>query len=291
MVHSEQRSRRGLIVVGAVGLLALAIGARVEAACTSGDFELRHVGSTTVQIATAWAPQAGATSYGLQRSLTPDFASAVTYTLSSAINAYGDTGRLPADRSKFFAPSVLSSGATYYYRVVAHFSGSADRFSDCVSAQLASGPQRGTAGDLWADVVLGQPDFGQNAWAKTTASVLQWPSGAVFDTRPSTQPTRLYVADSDSNRILGFDHLGQCGAGTQLNLAAGKPYTSSAVPHPSYPDSGGEFPSQLATPPTALPSASSTPYRSVSGRPSPKRSWLSTRRAPSTYPTCSTTAC
>lgn len=209
--------------------------------CGTGNFALRHVDSTTIEIALSWAPQAGATQYLVQRSTTPSFSSYTSYTVSNAENAYGDTGKAPTDRLRFYAPSSLLPGTTYYYRVVADMPTGSDPVSDCISAQLATGPQRGRSGDLWADVVIGQPDFGQNTFAKTTAAVMQWPGGVAIGAAPPGGSSKLYIADMNNNRIIGFDHIGQCGPAVGTDVALGRPYTLSIAPSPSYPDTGTEF--------------------------------------------------
>ena len=227
----------------ALGLLCVALGAAVPAAaeCGPGQFSARLLDSTTIEVALTWAPQLGAEQYLVQRSTMDSFSSVTTYAVSSAVNAFGDTGKSVDDRLRFGAPSGLIAGTTYYYRVVADMASGPDLISDCVSAQLAASPHRGSGGDLWADLVLGQPDFGQNAFAKTTASVMQWPGGIALDTSGSGTATRVYIADSNNNRVIGFDHIGQCGVAVRTSLAVGRPYTMSQQPAASYPDAGGEF--------------------------------------------------
>lgn len=201
------------MAVVAAGIAAGSVAAPASAICGAGSFALRHIGSTTIEIALSWAPQAGISQYQIQRSTSSAFTTFTTYNVSSATNAYGDTGKLPTDRARFGTSSSLAPGTTYYYRVVADRPSGNDPVSDCITAQLDNGPQRGSSGDLWADIVLGQPDFGQNAYAKTTAAVMQWPGGLAFDTRAG-QPTRLYIADTNNNRIIAFDHIGNCTGGT-----------------------------------------------------------------------------
>src|SRR5437588_7786337 len=69
---------------------------------------------------------------------------------------------------------------------------------------------RGSAGDLWADTVIGKPDFTGIGPYTTTSNKLFWPHGAIVD-RSST-PNKLYVYDAGNNRILGFD-LSKCLSG------------------------------------------------------------------------------
>jgi DNA-binding beta-propeller fold protein YncE len=72
-------------------------------------------------------------------------------------------------------------------------------------AQAAT-PVRGAAGDGWADVVLGQPDFGQITPNEVTARRLFNPGGVLVDR--SVRPARVYVYDGGNSRVLGLSHLG-----------------------------------------------------------------------------------
>ncbi len=232
----RRRGMKRCIVVAAFSSVALLLPHSASAACSCPSaFELRSVGSTALQNALAWQPVSGATAYVVERSQSCDFSAPTAYTLSNAINGYGDTGKSPNDKERFHAPSALATGVTYTYRVKARFADLSEQTSNCIDAQLASGPQRGVAGDLWADVVLGQPDFGQNDFEKTTAQATQWAGGVLID-RYHT-PNRMYVADANHNRVLGFDHTGRCN-GLVTSLTVGKPYTKSLDPSASYPDTG-----------------------------------------------------
>lgn len=203
-------------------------------ACGIGEFELRYVDSTTLQIAIAWEPQPETDRYIVQRSTSATFTSVVSYDVPGAVTAYGDTGKVPTDRNRFFAPSGLQMGTTYYYRVIAQRSPSTDLTSGCVSGALVAEPHRGASGDLWADIVIGQPDFGQNAFARTTAAVMQWPAGLALDASRPGLPTRLYVAEGNNNRIIGFDHIGQCSVppGNDCTSNADCPSGQFCVPDP-----------------------------------------------------------
>ncbi len=64
-------------------------------------------------------------------------------------------------------------------------------------------PIREKEGDLWADVVVGKRDFGENAPGKIDPTHVFMPGGVLLDR--STTPGRLYVWDAGNNRILGFD--------------------------------------------------------------------------------------
>ena len=69
---------------------------------------------------------------------------------------------------------------------------------------------RGVAGDLWADVVIGQPDFSQITDDQVVPFKLFNPGGVIVDR--SVAPGRLYVWDAGNSRILGID-LSTCYAG------------------------------------------------------------------------------
>jgi len=215
-----------------VGALVCEWAVPAQAAdCGSGDFPLDLAGTTTLQIALAWQPVSGAVGYVLERDDDSAFSSPEQYTLSAATTGYGDTGKQPDDRKRFDANTCiggslagrrcrrdadcpsgtcpgLEAGQTHYYRVRAPLSGGGELLSDCESAVLADAPVRGVAGDLWADVVLGQPDFGTNQIRKTTATAAQYPGGVFVDR--SVQPNRVLISDTNHNRILGFDSLGTC---------------------------------------------------------------------------------
>ena len=66
---------------------------------------------------------------------------------------------------------------------------------------------RGVAGDLWADVIIGKPDFSQIAQKSVVPFKVSNPGGVVVDR--SVDPGRAYVWDSGNSRILGID-LGKC---------------------------------------------------------------------------------
>ena len=66
---------------------------------------------------------------------------------------------------------------------------------------------RGVAGDLWADVIIGKPDFSQIAQKSVVPFKVYNPGGVVVDR--STDPGHAYVWDSGNSRILGID-LARC---------------------------------------------------------------------------------
>ncbi len=72
-------------------------------------------------------------------------------------------------------------------------------------APLASanpgGPVRGQAGDLWADAVLGQPDFREINPGPIVPDKVAIAHGVIMDRAQN----KFYVLDGGDNRILGFD--------------------------------------------------------------------------------------
>ena len=62
---------------------------------------------------------------------------------------------------------------------------------------------RGVAGDLWADVIIGKPNFSQIVQKSVVPFKVYNPGGVVVDR--STDPGRAYVWDSGNSRILGID--------------------------------------------------------------------------------------
>ncbi len=69
---------------------------------------------------------------------------------------------------------------------------------------------RGVAGDLWADVIIGQPDFSQVSEVQVVPFKVFNPGGVVVDR--SVSPGRAYIWDAGNSRILGID-LRTCYAG------------------------------------------------------------------------------
>ena len=64
-------------------------------------------------------------------------------------------------------------------------------------------PTRGTPGDLWADVILGKPDFAEISPNEVVPFSVFNPGGVVVDL--SAEPQRAYVWDGGNSRILGID--------------------------------------------------------------------------------------
>ena len=62
---------------------------------------------------------------------------------------------------------------------------------------------RGQAGDLWADVILGQPDFSEITPNRVVPYKVFNPGGVTVDR--ATNPGLAYVWDSGNSRVLGVD--------------------------------------------------------------------------------------
>ena len=89
-----------------------------------------------------------------------------------------------------------------------------------------SSPIRGVAGDLWADVVIGKPDFSQIHPKSVVPFKVSNPGGVVVDR--SVDPGRAYVWDAGNNRILGIDLAG-CYSGSSpcsADIVIGQPSVS-----------------------------------------------------------------
>ena len=86
-------------------------------------------------------------------------------------------------------------------------------------------PTRGRAGDLWADVILGKPDFSEISPYEVVPHKVFNPGGVVVDR--SVDPGRAYVWDSGNSRILGidlaecYDNEGPCSADLVLGQPSG----------------------------------------------------------------------
>ena len=79
-----------------------------------------------------------------------------------------------------------------------------------VAATPGAYPTRGVSGDLWADVILGKPDFSEAGPGEVVPFKMFNPGGVIVDR--STSPGRAYLWDAGNSRILGVD-LAECYAG------------------------------------------------------------------------------
>ncbi|MYB75820.1 MAG: hypothetical protein F4X83_01700, partial [Chloroflexi bacterium] len=82
---------------------------------------------------------------------------------------------------------------------------------------------RGVPGDLWADVIIGQPDFSQITDDQVVPYKVFNPGGVIVDR--SVSPGRAYIWDAGNSRILGVD-LSKCYAGSgpcSADIVLGQP--------------------------------------------------------------------
>ena len=88
------------------------------------------------------------------------------------------------------------------------------------------------SGDTTGDRVLGQPDLFHNAPNTVDGNVFNQPNQLVLD--KSVTPNRLYVADWQNNRVLGFHSVAALTTGGYADLVVGQPdFYSAGCPSPS----------------------------------------------------------
>ena len=80
-------------------------------------------------------------------------------------------------------------------------------------------PVRGVPGDLWADRILGQLDYGQTAFNETN----QHGTFQAFSSVVDNVHNRLYVYDSGNNRILGVSSILSLSDGQGADVVLGQP--------------------------------------------------------------------
>lgn len=92
-------------------------------------------------------------------------------------------------------------------------------------------PPRGTADDLWADAVVGKPDFNSIAPNQITDEKLFWVNGALVSTNTNGNGAKLFVYDAGNNRILVAD-VASCmatpGPNCDADFAIGQPNMRTA---------------------------------------------------------------
>ncbi len=179
-----------------------------------------------------------------------------------------------------------------------------------LSPQLTVTPRvavRGVSGDLWADVIIGQPNFGDFTPHQVAATRVFNSAGVEVDR--SVQPNRIYYYDGGNSRVLGLSHLGTCQAGPKggqwctgnsdcpgsvCNVQDGIG-ADLVIGQPSFTTSGCNGDSSFQNFPTRAPASASTlcgmpearfPSRKVSHLPT----WRWTAPATCTSPTSTTTA-
>ncbi len=197
----------------ALALLASALcvaagcsGGRTATSPESGPFTLEVLATTMTQIVVQWHNEPESTSsFELERATDAAFAEDLkTYSIDKDTFIFSDTDREPVSKRRFTADrfgSILDPGTAYYYRVRADLEEGEPEYSNTVSAKVSE-PVRGKEGDLWADVVLGKPDFGSNASYAPSRDAVSHPGGVLID--KTVTPNRMYIADCNNNRVLGF---------------------------------------------------------------------------------------
>lgn len=101
--------------------------------------------------------------------------------------------------------------ATILILAVVEFGGAlVFRSEELPSPVRASGSSipRGISRDLWADIVLGQPDFAQAVPKEIVSFKVAGPGGSLVDR--SSNPNRVYIYDGMNSRVLGYSSLGVC---------------------------------------------------------------------------------
>jgi len=93
---------------------------------------------------------------------------------------------------------------------------------------LAVGLSRAVATDLTADVVLGQVGFTYGAENLVDAAGLDHPLGVAIDA--SIVPNRVYVADTNNHRILGWADVTALVTGAPADLVIGQPDAFTSAP-------------------------------------------------------------
>jgi len=191
-------------------LIPAGCSARSEPARPAPDastaVKLDVIATTMTQIVLQWnVGSANASAVQLERATNPSFTDGLkVYSIDNATFVFSDTDREPVSKKRFSGDTggpLLDPQTTYYYRVKAAFGAGEPRYSNTVSARV-SPPVRGKEGDLWADVVLGKADFGENVTHQPTKYGVDHPGGVLID--KTVKPNRMYIADCNNNRILGF---------------------------------------------------------------------------------------
>ena len=205
-----------------------------------GSFTVEVISTTTIQIVLQWDGEpANTVLFVLERATNSAFTQNLkTYSLNAVTRIFADTDRTPVSKTRFMGnpeEALLGRNTIYYYRVKAVLADGGSHYSNTVQAQV-SDPIRGVEGDLWADIVLGKPDFAQNVIGHPTEHGTFFGGGVLID--KTVRPNRMYIADCNNNRILGVAYLGvtELDLSNAQNLARNKTYTKSMTPNANYPD-------------------------------------------------------
>ena len=201
------RSEIGLPALIVAACFFVSLSGVAEAADT---FELEVAATTMIQIVLQWENEpANTASFRVERATNAAFTQdQKNYTIAKEQHIFSDTDREPVSKIRFngalYFGAPLDPATTYYYRIKANLDGGGSQYSNTVSAQV-SGPVRGVEGDLWADIVLGKSHFGENVIGKPTKYATFFSGGVVID--KTVSPNRMYIADCNNNRVLGFTNL------------------------------------------------------------------------------------
>jgi len=240
---------KSVIISVCLGMLCLAQALLAQPIPTPApSLTLKVFATTMTQIVLKWDdPSENAISYELQRDTGPSFSNPTKYTFAKDsmnfnFKLFSDTNRTPESTQQFSGLpqyALLDRNTTYYYRLTAARPSGYVETSSAVSAKVSE-PVRGVEGDLWADVVIGKPDFAQNSQRKTNTSASRFAGGVLIDHNLN----KMYIADTNNNRILGIDRNSLSGYSKvgpipeEDNLARGASYTKSIPPDANYPDTG-----------------------------------------------------
>ena len=171
--------------------------------------KLEVVATTMTQIVLKWSGVPPDTkSLTLERTTTAVFGEdAKTYELDASMPVFADTDRDIVSKKRFAGNidrgglTLLEPGMEYYYRLKIPDANGKTIYSNVVGAKVSK-PVRRVEGDLFADVVLGDSSFGENSAGTPTKYGMSKCGGVIID--KTHKPERMYVADCNNNRVLGF---------------------------------------------------------------------------------------
>ncbi len=134
--------------------------------------------------------------------------------------------RFPVVFGIVFVLLVMSIVATIGFSVAVRKTQETRSQAAVLPSSTSSAVPRGNPWDLWADVVIGQRDFGELTPRSVVPDKLNSPAGVAVDR--SVFPGRMYIWDSGNSRILGVD-LASCYASSgrcQPSIVIGQPSAS-----------------------------------------------------------------
>ena len=200
MVGKNERKSGIIYTVSVICLLFTAYSSQAD-----DDISLKLYATTATQIVLSWEVDSSESieNFEIQRSKNLSFTSPTNITIDSHERYYSDTGYDPNNKLRF-SSTQLEWGVNYYYRIRIHYTSDYSDYSETVRGAIGE-PLRGVTHDLWADIVLGQPDFAQNTHGKTAIDSINIGGGIYIDT--DSTPQRAYFVDVNHNRILGFSDI------------------------------------------------------------------------------------